>query len=169
MFLHTSWLLLPCLDVCMCVILIIKKNFFLTVPYSMWGLSSLPGIEPALPTLAAQVLTTGLPGKSNNLIILISRFWPTMRVLCTSEGRWFHSQANLIFSQWYIQFQRNIYFFLLRIIIKIKLLLWIWFPKHWRRKWQPTPVFLPWEFYGQRSLMAWWATVHGVARVRLSD
>ena len=22
----------------------------------------------------------------------------------------------------------------------------------WRRKWQPTPVFLPWEFYGQRSL-----------------
>ena len=22
---------------------------------------------------------------------------------------------------------------------------------HWRRKWQPTPVFLPGEFYGQRS------------------
>ena len=22
----------------------------------------------------------------------------------------------------------------------------------WRRKWQPTPVFLPWKFYGQRSL-----------------
>ena len=22
----------------------------------------------------------------------------------------------------------------------------------WRRKWQPTPVFLPWEFHGQRSL-----------------
>ena len=22
----------------------------------------------------------------------------------------------------------------------------------WRRKWQPTPVFLPGEFYGQRSL-----------------
>ena len=27
-------------------------------------------------------------------------------------------------------------------------------------KWRPTPVFLPREFHGQRSL---WATAHGVA------
>jgi len=28
-----------------------------------------------------------------------------------------------------------------------------WFRKiPWRRKWQPTPVFLPGEFHGQRSL-----------------
>ena len=32
----------------------------------------------------------------------------------------------------------------------------------WRRKWQPTPVFLPGEFHEQRG--AWQATVHGVAR-----
>ena len=25
--------------------------------------------------------------------------------------------------------------------------------KHWRRKWQPTPVFLPGESHGQRSLV----------------
>ena len=25
-------------------------------------------------------------------------------------------------------------------------------PDPWRREWQPTPVFLPGEFYGQRSL-----------------
>ena len=25
----------------------------------------------------------------------------------------------------------------------------------WRRKWQPTPVFLPWESHGQRSLMGY--------------
>ena len=31
----------------------------------------------------------------------------------------------------------------------------------WMRKWQPTPVFLPGEFHGQRSLQA---TVHGVAK-----
>ena len=30
----------------------------------------------------------------------------------------------------------------------------------WRRKWQPTPVFLPGESHGQRS---WQAIVHGVA------
>ena len=36
----------------------------------------------------------------------------------------------------------------------------------WRRVWQPTPVFLPGGFHGQR-----WVTVHGVAksRTRLSD
>ena len=32
----------------------------------------------------------------------------------------------------------------------------------WRRKWQPTPVFLPGESRGQRSLAGY--TVHGVAK-----
>ena len=26
---------------------------------------------------------------------------------------------------------------------------------HWRRKWQPTPVFLPGESHGQRSLVGY--------------
>ena len=32
---------------------------------------------------------------------------------------------------------------------------------HWRRKWQPTPVFLPREFQGWG---AWWAGISGVAQ-----
>ena len=32
---------------------------------------------------------------------------------------------------------------------------------YWRRKWQPTPVFLPGESQGQES---WWAVVYGVAQ-----
>ena len=32
---------------------------------------------------------------------------------------------------------------------------------HWRRKWQPTPVFLPGESQGRGS---WWAAVYGVAQ-----
>ena len=32
---------------------------------------------------------------------------------------------------------------------------------HWRRKWQPTPVFLPGESQGRES---WWAAVYGVAQ-----
>ena len=32
---------------------------------------------------------------------------------------------------------------------------------HWRRKWQPTPVFSPGESQGQG---AWWAAVYGVAQ-----
>ena len=39
---------------------------------------------------------------------------------------------------------------------------------HWRRKWQPTPVFLPGESQGRGSLVA---AVYGVtqSRTRLSD
>ena len=39
---------------------------------------------------------------------------------------------------------------------------------HWRRKWQPTPVFLPGESQGRGSLMA---AIYGVtqSRTRLSD
>ena len=33
----------------------------------------------------------------------------------------------------------------------------------WRRAWQPTPIFLPGESHGQRSLAG---TVHGVAKSR---
>ena len=32
---------------------------------------------------------------------------------------------------------------------------------HWRRKWQPTPVFLPGESRGRG---AWWAAIYGVAQ-----
>ena len=32
----------------------------------------------------------------------------------------------------------------------------------WRRRWKPTPVFLPGESHGQRSLVGY--TVHGVAK-----
>ena len=31
----------------------------------------------------------------------------------------------------------------------------------WRRKWQPTPVFLPGESHGQG---VWWAANHGVTK-----
>ena len=36
----------------------------------------------------------------------------------------------------------------------------------WRRKWQPTPVFLPGEFHGQG---AWQATVHGVSQAGILE
>ena len=34
---------------------------------------------------------------------------------------------------------------------------------HWRRQWQPTPVFLPGESQGRG---AWWAAIYGVAQSR---
>ena len=43
----------------------------------------------------------------------------------------------------------------------------LWFS--WRRKWQPTPVLLPWKSHGWRSLVQ--STIHGVtkSRARLND
>ena len=40
--------------------------------------------------------------------------------------------------------------------------------RHWRRRWQPTPVLLPGKSHDGR---AWWAAVHGVSKswTRLSD
>ena len=38
-----------------------------------------------------------------------------------------------------------------------------WRIQCWRRKWQPTPVFLPGESQGQRSLLG---AVYGVAQSR---
>ena len=39
---------------------------------------------------------------------------------------------------------------------------WPWVGKiSWKRKWLPTPVFLPGEFHGRE---AWWATVHRVMK-----
>ena len=35
--------------------------------------------------------------------------------------------------------------------------------RHWRREWQPTPVFLPGESQGRG---AWWAAIYGVAQSR---
>ena len=39
--------------------------------------------------------------------------------------------------------------------------LWLFTFMHWRRKWQPTPVFLPGESQGWG---AWWAAAYGVAQ-----
>ena len=37
---------------------------------------------------------------------------------------------------------------------------------HWRRKWQPTPVFLPGESQGEE---AWLAAVYGVAQGQTTE
>ena len=39
--------------------------------------------------------------------------------------------------------------------------LWLFTFMHWRRKWQPAPVFLPGESQDSR---AWWAAVYGAAQ-----
>ena len=41
---------------------------------------------------------------------------------------------------------------------------WVW-KILWRRKWQPTPVFLPGEYHGQRSLVGYSLKKSGMTEV----
>ena len=47
------------------------------------------------------------------------------------------------------------------IIIHIYSFIYFYLAKPYRRKWQPTPVFLPGKSYGQKGL---WAKGHGIAK-----
>ena len=48
----------------------------------------------------------------------------------------------------------------LRIIVRIKEIIW-------RRKWQPTPVFLPGESHGQRSLVGY--SLRGLKELNMTE
>ena len=48
----------------------------------------------------------------------------------------------------------------LRIIVRIKEIIW-------RRKWQPTPVFLPGESHGQRSLAGY--SLRGLKELNVTE
>ena len=37
--------------------------------------------------------------------------------------------------------------------------------RSWWRAWQPTPVFLPGESHGQRSLVGYWNTVYPILKL----
>ena len=39
----------------------------------------------------------------------------------------------------------------------------------WRKEWLPTPVFLPGEFHGQRSLVGYGQSMGSQSQTRLSD
>ena len=51
----------------------------------------------------------------------------------------------------------------LRVRHSLATSLWLFTLTHWKRKWQPIPVFLPGESQGQGSLVA---TIYGVAQSR---
>ena len=56
-------------------------------------------------------------------------------------------------------FFKNFYFILQYSWLTMLLVSGVWNIR-WRRKWQPTPIFLPGKSHGE----AWRATVHGVAK-----
>ena len=65
-------------------------------------------------------------------------------------------------------FFTKVIFILLRVVGSLRVghdwatSLWLFTFTHWRRKWQPTPVFLPGESQGRGSLMGWGLWGHRV-------
>ena len=70
--------------------------------------------------------------------------------------------SNLISTPYFIAFWIQKISFIVYNIILYSFYIYIYFI-YWRRKWQPTPVFLPGESQGRTSLVA---AVYGVAQSR---
>ena len=114
-----------------------------------------PGIEPMSPALASRFFTTEPLGKPLLMFILNTWEFPDCSVLgCQAFNGWgcwgFEpwSGAHRLQSMGSRRVRHD---------WATSLSLFIFM--HWRRKWQPTPVFLPSSLGG-----AWWAPASGVAQ-----
>ena len=111
-------------------------------------------------------------------VIFISRFITcplllllphTQRQLHTSLG----AEGNLLLLicifKVHKMLDRRWYF--LKMAPTISVIQYLFTLQNWRRKWQPTPAFLPGEFLGQRNLGGYYSPVHGVAKswIQLSN
>ena len=85
--------------------------------------------------------------KSFSLLLLLLGLWISINVKCIPKSRSQFFKSCLSELPWWLRWQR--------IGLKHRRLGFrAWEGKiPWRRKWLPTPVFLPGEFHGQRSLV----------------
>ena len=98
----------------------------------MWNFSSLKEIPPEFPVLEGKLLTPGPSGKS------LSEFFKEER-----DFRWAPQSALVVKNPSANARDKRCGFDP-----------WVWkIPQ--RRKWQPTPVLLPGESHGQRSLVGY--------------
>ena len=134
------------------------------LPFGLWDLPRL-GIQPVSPALAGGFLTTGPPGKSRKLgfidtdtgVSVLHAFYIVGTVL--NNLMFPQSASSLSFSGTCVSFHQVIGFprwlsgkesaclscKRLRFSSSVEKIAW-------RRAWHSTPVFLPGEFHGQRSL-----------------
>ena len=111
-----------------------RQEYWSVLPFPSPGDLPNPRIEPRSPTLQADTLTSEPPGKGCldlKSIGLQCLFWSISSKAFTCNA----GDASSI-PGWRISWYSSWYMYVL----------------YWRRKWQPTPVFLPGESQGQRSL-----------------
>ena len=129
-----------------------KQEYWSWLPYPTPGDLPNPGIEPVSPALACRYFTTELPGKPffHRLLQNIeysSLCYPVEKAMAT------HSSTFAWKIPWMEEPGRLQSMGSLRVWQDWETLLSLFTFMHWRRKWQRTPVFLPGESQGQRSLV----------------
>ena len=77
--------------------------------------------------------------------------------LCSLSIKWKNEIATLVYTVYKIKFQTlHFLFFSADWFEQYRPRFDPWMGKiPWRRKWQPTPVLLPWKFHGWRSLIGY--------------
>ena len=133
-----------------------RQEYWGGLPFPPPGDLPDPGMEPESPALAGRFFTTASPGKpeahsypyviklrQNNLCF---RSWIEMVPILVGFG--VVGVINHSLSDCYEQSMRS-----LGVWHDWATSLSLFTFMHWRRKWQPTPVFLPGESQGRGSLM----------------
>ena len=153
-----------------------RPEYWSGQPFPSTGDLPNPGIVPRSPALQADSLPTELSGKPVRVVV----YWikPGNSITEERKRKWYWEISNFYYTNlekamapysstlaWKIpwmeepvrlQSMRS-----LRVghdwATSLSLFIFI----HWRRKWQPTPVFLPGESQGRG---AWWAAIYGITQ-----
>ena len=153
-----------------------RPEYWSGQPFPSTGDLPNPGIEPRSPALQADSLPTELSGKPVRVVV----YWikPGNSITEERKRKWYWEISNF----YYINLEKAMAPYSSTLAWKIpwmeepvrlqsmrslrvghdwatSLSLFIFI--HWRRKWQPTPVFLPGESQGRG---AWWAAIYGITQ-----
>ena len=107
-----------------------------------------PGIKSASPELESRFLTTGGPPVKSQKTLLLEQFKSVFQEKAMAP----HSSTLACKIPWMEEHGRLQSMGSLRVGHDCATSLSLFTFMHWRRKWQPTPVFLPGESQGQGSL-----------------
>ena len=114
---------------------------FLAILPNLWDLGSLPGIERRLREWKCRILSTGSPGNLESLLLLSEKATAPHSSTLAWKIPWAEEPGGLqSMGSWRVRHDWATSLSLFTFM-------------HWRRKWQPTPVFLPGESQAWRSLV----------------
>ena len=134
-----------------------KQEYGSGLPFPSPGDLPNPGNEPKFPALAGEFFTTEPPGKPMYVCVCVCvylRIYINTYIYSYMEKAMAPHSSTLAWNiPWMEEPGRLQSLGLQRVRYDWVTSLWLFTFMHWRRKWQPTPVFLPGESQGRGSLV----------------